>query len=268
MTQHQFLKTRIFFFSPTNRTYMAAEGLTQAWANERLWLDLSRKDLEMSRVLFPPGSVCVVAVPCFGGRVPEFAAEKLSKLQGKGSDAVLLVTYGNEGVGDALTELSDIMAGAGFFVRAAVSAVAQHALCPDVAQGRPNANDMHQLGMFGELIRDVPDLPQNPLELPGTRPYRENVHLGYVPQADFRCNDCGNCPPACPTDAIPDDQPKLTERTKCITCMQCAQVCPARARHLSDIAKARIRRDLNDSGAFDEQKKNTLYIRALGTLQE
>lgn len=250
------------------RTRTAAEALTQSWRNERLWLDLSRRDLDMSQVRFPRDSVFVVAMPCYGGRIPEFAADKLSRLEGEGSDAVLLVTYGNDDLGDSLAELSDILAGAGFFIRAAASAVVQHTLCSEVAAGRPNDQDLDELRMFGQLMRDVPARPEDPLELPGNRPYRERAHIGFIPQADFRCDDCGSCPTACPTSAIPIQEPKLTERSKCITCMQCADVCFSGARHLSDIAKARIRRDLNDSGAFGEPKKNTLYMRALGTLQE
>ena len=262
--------TIIPYFSPTGRTQQAADALTSEWECERLWVDMSEHDYDPRAVMLPGDGLCLLAVPCHYGRVPEFLEERIAGLRGHGRDAVLLVTHGGDDVGDTLTELRELAERAGFFVRAAVSAVVQHALCPDLEAGRPDTRDRHELTQFGQLIWDIPRLPMDTLELPGNeQPYRMRPANSRVPEADIRCDECGACYPACPTHAISAEQLPHVYSDQCIACMQCAAVCPRDARHLSDLDAARVRQGLHERGAFASgRQKNTLYMRRLGAIQE
>lgn len=64
-----------------------------------------------------------IAVPSFGGRVPETAAARLKSLSGQHTLAVLIVVYGNRAYEDTLIELSDIVSECSFLPVAAVTAL-------------------------------------------------------------------------------------------------------------------------------------------------
>ena len=49
----------------------------------------------------------VIAVPSYGGRVPQVAVDRISEIKGNGAKAVLLCVYGNRAYEDTLTELED-----------------------------------------------------------------------------------------------------------------------------------------------------------------
>lgn len=49
----------------------------------------------------------VFAVPSYGGRIPAPMAERISRISGDNTPAVLLVTYGNRAIDDTLIELAD-----------------------------------------------------------------------------------------------------------------------------------------------------------------
>lgn len=263
------MKTYILYFSPTGRTYAAADAFTYAWASERVWVDMGTHELEPERLQFDPRAVCVVAAPCFSGHVPAFLAQRLSRIAGNSAPAVLVVTSSGLGVGNALCELRDTMQDAGFFVHAAMHAVSQHALCPEAGVGRPDEKDAYELGLFGQLVRDFPQLRDEPLILPGDTPdHSEGVVDNMVVRADFRCDECGVCVEACPVDAIPEPHPGRTDSNTCILCMQCAAVCPVGARHLSDVDTVLVRQRLAREGLLGRRAANTLYLRQLGALQE
>ena len=54
-----------------------------------------------------------------------------------------------------------------------------------------------------------------------------------VPKATRRCKGCGVCAMECPAGAIPADNPKATDKEKCISCMRCVSVCPSHSRKLN-----------------------------------
>lgn len=263
------LKNYILYFSPTGRTQLAAEGLTQAWDSERLWVDMGAQDLNPENIEFEDECTCILACPCFDGRIPEFYADKVRTLDGEGVRAVLLVTYGSIGFGDSLMELRDLAQDAGFYVHAAVTAPVQHALCEEIAHGRPTTKDLSELGMFGQLVRDYPDLCDTTLIVPGDRDYEEREQgMRFAPRADRNCNLCGECVAACPVEAIPENHPDRTDEHACISCMQCAAVCPTHARHLGEVERAVVRRTILAESAEHDRAKNALYLREIGILEE
>lgn len=263
------MKTYILYFSPMGRTQAVADALTVSWENERVWVDLSAQDLPPQELRFNSQTVCTIAAPCIDGHVPTFLLDKLEAIKGNGAAAVIVLTYSGKGAANALCELRDAAEAAGFFVHAAVGAPAEHVLCEEAAHGRPNDRDLYELGMFGQLVRDFPQLRHEPLRIPQDNTQTAEVTQGRViVRADFRCQECGECIEACPVAAIPDAHPNRTDKKKCIACMQCASVCPSSARHISDVDRVMIRAYMKNTGALDAEKRNTLYLRQIGALED
>ena len=126
-------------FSPTGGTQEAARFLGAAWGDEASRIDLSDPRTNFAACVFAPEDVCLVAVPSFGGRVPQVAVERLSQMRGGGAQAVLLCVYGNRAYDDTLLELRETLEKAGMRCRAAVAAVAEHSIMHAFAAGRPDA---------------------------------------------------------------------------------------------------------------------------------
>lgn len=99
------------YFSPTGSTKRVTEWITKRITDNREaeWLDLTDAVSSRPDYTFTEHELVVVGVPVYGGRVPVTARERLQKLHGKRTPAVLIVTYGNRAYEDALLELSDIL---------------------------------------------------------------------------------------------------------------------------------------------------------------
>ena len=147
-------------FSPTGGVKRAAGLLSAPMADQPDIIDLSLPLNGTPR--FSPEDVCLIAVPCFGGRVPEIALERLAQTQGGGARAILLSVYGNRSDEDTLFELKGAAMRAGYVPMAAVRAVAQHSIVPAIAAGRPDEEDARRLAQFGRVIRDRLTEPNAP----------------------------------------------------------------------------------------------------------
>lgn len=180
----------------------------------------------------------VVAVPSYGGRVPAPVASRLSKLGHVGTPAIMLVTYGNRAVDDTFIELADTLESKGMVPVGGAAVVAHHSLMTNVAQGRPDQDD---LSVVDELARQV----SSKLALaacardarlgsvPGGRPYREFGGVPFKPRTDEElCVRCGTCVVQCPVFAIDAEDPTKTDADACISCMRCIDVCPRGAREI------------------------------------
>lgn len=224
-------------FSPTGGTQRVAELLGGSLWNDAEEIDLMDRALEDSPgPVFTAQDRCLVAVPCFGGRVPDPARRRLERMTGGGARTVLAVAYGNRAYDDALLELRDLLAAAGFLPVAAVAAVAEHSLLRQFARGRPDRADAQELARFAQTICQRLEGEEVPaLSLPGKTPYRPYAGLPLKPRGTGACKGCGRCARVCPVGAIDPAQPRETDQDKCITCMACVARCPRKARRLRTI---------------------------------
>lgn len=254
---------RVLYFSPLGGTRRAAEGLVRGFGEEAdvEWKDISSWDYDADKLSFAEEDVCIVALPCFGGRAPQFAVPRMRDLKANGASAILLTAYGNREFEDILLEMQDSMEHAGFYVRGAVAAVAQHSFCADIATGRPTEEDMVELEDFGRRLRGASQRSEAPLVLPGNRPFRDYAGVPFHVRASDKCIECGMCIKACPVQAIPELNPRHTDDLNCMTCMQCVRVCPEHARDLDPWVYDKTRENLRKAGAFDGAKPNALFMR-------
>lgn len=247
-------------FSPTGGTKKISHIFSEILGSDGIAIDLMDRTLPFHTFVFHPNDVCVVAVPSFGGRLPEIAAARLKQLTGGGAKAVPIVVYGNRAYEDTLVELQDILTGAGFRCAAAVAAIAEHSIMHQFAQGRPDSRDRKELTSFAEQIREKLQNTEDfgTLSLPGNRPYKKLATIPMTPAAGRVCNRCGLCAVKCPVGAIPTENPSKTDSEKCISCMGCTAVCPAKARKVNKLVLAAAVQKLKK--ACGGYKKNELFL--------
>lgn len=246
-------------FSPTGGTKKAADMLANGLDDESQFIDLTDSKAAFSNVALEENDVAVIAVPSYGGRVPQTATERLSAIHGNGAKAVLLCVYGNRAYEDTLVELEDAAKQAGFRVVAAVAAIAEHSIARQFATGRPDEQDQAQLRTFAEKIRtklDAGDLAE-PV-IPGNRPYKKGGGAGMVPKPTKDCVKCGLCAKECPVQAIDPNDPKEVDGKACISCMRCVSVCPHDARKVNGMMLAAVGVALKKACA--DRKEDELYI--------
>lgn len=245
------------FFSPTGGTEKVADILVNCLKGEYKEIDLC-KDIE--QITLNKEDVCLVSVPSYGGRVPGIALERLKKISGGGSRAILNCVYGNRAWDDTLTELQDELENIGFTCIAAVAAVAEHSIFRQFAAGRPDKEDETELIGFAAQIQTKLDSGETAMpELTGSHgTYIEYNGAPFKPEGNEKCTGCGLCADECPVGAIDKAAPAENNKEKCISCMRCISICPKHARDFD----AEYMRKLGEKKepVLGGHKKNYLFI--------
>lgn len=247
------------YFSPTRGTEKIVKLLSETFGSCKE-MDLSKQRAEKNIAAFKEQDICFIGVPSYGGRVPELAVKRIANLQGNGAKAVLVASYGNRAYEDTLLELQEEVEKQGFVCVAAVAAIAEHSIMHQFAAKRPDKRDKKELREFGEKIQQKINTTKEyeKLNLPGKKPYRTYKGVPLKPKAGKQCNACGLCARLCPAGAISNEDPKKTDKSKCISCMRCVQICPQKARKISKIkvklASAKMKKTCT------ERKANELFL--------
>jgi ferredoxin len=246
-------------FSPTGGTKKAADMFAHGLGDDSQFIDLTDSKVAFSDVTLEENDVAVIAVPSYGGRVPQTATERLSAIRGNGAKAVILCVYGNRAYEDTLVELEDVAKQAGFRVIAATAAIAEHSIARQYATGRPDTQDQAKLHTFAEKIRaklEAGDLIEP--TVPGNRPYKKGGGAGMIPKPTKDCVKCGLCAKECPVQAIDPNDPKEVDGKACISCMRCVSVCPHGARKVNGVMLAAVGAALKK--VCSDRKEPELYL--------
>lgn len=223
-------KYRIIF-SPTGGTEKVSKSITKNWGHVED-IDLTIVDKDYHDISLTENDIALIAMPSYAGLAPQIALDRLARINAHHCKCVIVAVYGNRAYEDTLVQMEDYAHMAGFDVIGAMAAIAEHSIFHQFATGRPDENDCHQLEEFGNQILEkvIHKIDTKP-NIPGHRPYKK-AGGGTMPQADSSCTKCGLCAIKCPTGAISQSNPQVTDKDKCISCMRCVAVCPSQARKL------------------------------------
>jgi ferredoxin len=207
----------------------------------------------------PADAPLLAVLPVYGGRLPAVAVQRLRALQGNGSPAIAVVVYGNRAYDDALLELRNTLADSGFKVIAAAAFVAEHSIVRSIAPGRPDASDLALAVDFGNAAADkIASGNGSTVCVPGNEEYRPLPQMPVTPIVTDACGGCGMCARKCPVEAIPLNNPRSTDATRCILCMRCVAICPRQARLLPPPAQAAFAERLR--AVATEPKQPDLFL--------
>lgn len=248
----------LVYFSPTGGTKRAAIYLSENLAKNINEIDLSSP--KYFSKTFEGNDIVLFAAPVFGGRIPDYVAEKLKTCHGNSTTAITIVVYGNRAYDDAVLELNDVVKAQGFQILASAAVIAKHAMASEIAVGRPDKEDYLKLKEYADKILEKFKNKQDSLDIsvPGKRPYITWNPIHVIPLVSNNCTKCGMCAIQCPTQAISNEDPKITNPLKCILCMRCISNCPKKARSLPAPIQQVIEQKL--SPLKNIRRENELFI--------
>jgi NAD-dependent dihydropyrimidine dehydrogenase PreA subunit len=231
-------KIKLVYYSPTGTGKRTVEAIGKGMGIEYDVIDLTLPDSALKSYTLAKDEMAIIAAPVYSGRIPQVAIDRIKKVKGDGSPAVLVAVYGNRAFDDALIELKDITGELGFKAVAGAAFIGQHSFDAEetpIATGRPDSVDISKAMDFGaKVMEKVNGLNEIlDLEVPGDRPYRKGGGGDpRSPETDPNsCILCGMCARVCPTGCVDVSDIVVTQKEKCTACTACVQNCPTGARH-------------------------------------
>lgn len=222
-------------FSPTYGTTHAAtlvaEQLSLNISTEKIKkLDLTTPASRSSRYFFGSNDLVIVGAPVYAGQLPP--VENLFRnLRGNHTPCIILAGYGNRHYDDTLAQMANIMMQQGFICIGAIACIIPHIFSEKLGTGRPNLSDLSRIAAFANALKPKFETDSfTAITLPGDA-FPEKKERKFMPKslnADL-CTHCGLCAASCPTGAINKENGEI-DQTKCINCMRCSVICPAKAR--------------------------------------
>lgn len=241
------------YFSPALSTKKIVKAVAAGISENVRTYDITQG---AKNIAFLENSIAVIGVPVYYGRVPSLAKEYLSQIKANGTPAILVCVYGNREFEDSLLELKNICIESGFKVISAGAFIARHSIFTNVAEGRPDSADLEAARNFGRESLKYKD--KDNLILPGNIPYRPLGSIPFVPTGGWRCDNCGVCVKSCPTNAIDENKPKKTDKSKCISCGRCIELCPQKTRKYRSLIYFIAKKKFTKSNSG--RKENKLFL--------
>lgn len=246
------LKVYQAYFSPTGNTEKVVKGIGKAFSDYAMAdIALTAKEVREQDHKFGESDLLILGAPVYGGRLPAAVTKALEKFSGVNTPAIVVASYGNNVVGDAVLELKKCLNDKGFTVVGAGYFSAQHTYLKELGRHRPDADDMKEIEAFGqearEALRTMVHYDVQPLDIPGVYPYSKPP-MGALPftvETTQACFYCNLCVAGCPMQAISEMNPKEINHDICIRCGACIQICPAGAKYFHGEAYEGLQKKLS-----------------------
>lgn len=231
----------VAYFSPTHTTQKVVHTIASSLHVEEV-IDVDMTVEAVKRIEINQDDIIIVGGPVYSSRIPRVASERLKNIKGNGQPVICIAVYGNNKYGDALIELANMMESNGLIPVAAAGFIGEHSFANDkwnIANGRPNADDLEIAREFGRRIQEKLHSGWNikkgvkGLELPGEIPCEPAQGLPPMESKPTQeCKGCNVCISVCPVGGI--DKNYKCDSEKCIKCFACIKSCPSHARVLTN----------------------------------
>ena len=200
-------------------------------------------------------TLVVFAAPVYGGHIPPIAIERMKKVTGEQSPAIVVVVYGNRDYEHALEEFAALVRQQGFKVIAAATFIGEHSYSTrqyPISAGRPNKNDLLKAETFGQEVAkkisnesSIQEIDVKQIERPEQSLWTTLRFIAKVLRVKgakktvqptpsitdiSSCTHCGICAENCPTQAISIGEEQTTDFSRCIRCCACVKMCPLHIR--------------------------------------
>lgn len=230
----------LVYFSPTGTTRKVIMAVSQKIDLKSVSYDLTVHKEKDPVLSFKSDDFVIFGIPVYSGRVPKTYLEYFKTLKGCNTPAALVATYGCRAYEDALIELKTVVEEKGFKVIGAGAFPVEHSIVRSVGRGRPDKDDLRTISEYGiglnRKIKNLDTTEHVSLTVSGNSEYRKYSTIPFVPHvAPDYCNECKTCAKGCPSGAISMENPKKTDKDKCISCMRCMRICPKHARYVSKL---------------------------------
>lgn len=242
------------FFSPTHTSARIARAVARGTGLETARETNLTCDTDTGPITIAVNILTVIAVPVYRGRVAPVALERIRRLRGNGSPAIVVVAYGNRDYEDALLELCDTVRMQGFIPVSAGAFIGEHSYSrPEmpVAEGRPDGEDLKTAEDFGgaSIRKWNNDNAPAAFYSKGNTPYKPlkpSVPDAPVTRTD-NCTLCETCIGLCPTHVIfVNGNGEIdTDINGCIKCCACVKGCPMGARQYDTPFTAYLHRNFS-----------------------
>lgn len=244
-----------FYFSPTGGTEKISRLMASYLSKKTNFYDLSSKNKADYLVEnLGEKDIALVALPVYGGRIPELAKKRLKLIKSTGTQVISLVTYGNREYDDALLELNDFMKEQGFKILASLACISPHSLAPDFGKGRPDAQDLSKMEEFSKkILAKLKSDQYSPVKVKGNHPYKDYQKAPLSPLSTEDCVLCGDCEELCPSGAISINGSLETDLALCDLCARCVKICPTGARIFPEAFSAKINKMLKEKASTKKE---------------
>ncbi|QZT37846.1 hypothetical protein K5X82_02850 [Halosquirtibacter xylanolyticus] len=177
----------------------------------------------------------LIGCPIYKGRVPVDYMQWLEEHPFSNRKVILVLSYGNGHIDDAVLELYDWARLHQNHVIGAVAMVSPHSystVSHPIAEERPTKDEWNQLEKFAAVMIDkLQKGDLNDIKVDGNHPYKELIsHAAIQPQKDTtRCCECGQCEEVCAMIHPEKLGLKDIQVSQCLMCGACIKCCPTEA---------------------------------------
>lgn len=242
------------YFSATGNTKTYIEEMAKATGLPTEYVDITTAE-DAPKIECDADDLLLLGAPDYSGRIPKIARDRFKNLKGNGTDAVLMVSFGNRAVDDAFVEMEDLVKEQGFTVVGGAGVVGRHTF-GEIAMDRPNADDKKQAADFMNAV--LQKEKGSTVAMPGNRPYKDGGKGGkWRPETTEACVQCGVCVQNCPAHAIDKDFQTINNDA-CISCFRCIRNCPVGAKQVTTEAYREFAQMLNQK--LSKRQENEFYL--------